>query len=569
MGRSCSKCCSPVVAPTAVAFDPLPIATTRITSPRPMRMVENCIVLWLSDDSSKTFENEIEQLRRFVYGFQVFINLDTCIDYIRDVQDEKIFLITSIPYQSIGNVYHFPQLEKIYIFDSSSPEDTKSNLLNNIFRDINNLCKQLQQDIELCELDLTYFSAIPNSSDDIKSSTVLTKEQASFVFIRIINEIMIRMKFDNNSKNVLIDFCRIHYANNDEQLRIIDEFTKYYRPNQAFDWLKRPCFISKILKRIKRTREIDLLYKIGFFAKHLSMRLIKLHEENALQMKNISVVYRSKTMLNDEFELLIKNHCDGLLSFADFLGTTVNKENAIDFICRRLTMHPNRIAIIFEIHLDHTIFNEDSPFALLKSNDWENGEIYFFAGTVFRIKSIEQVMENSVAIWCIKLQLIGNDDPQLLRILAPFRTHEQHENPLSCLGKLLMEMGEYRRVEQFFLEMLNDPAILNQPRRLVRVRNGLGANYAHKGDYETALIHYEKALKVSLTYLPSDHSDLALAYKNIADCYLNRNNYNYALQNYEQAIHLITSNTQSPSYSILIELQILASKTKHLIEDNK
>ncbi|CAF5124461.1 unnamed protein product, partial [Rotaria sp. Silwood1] len=59
-----------------------------------------------------------------------------------------------------------------------------------------------------------------------------------------------------------------------------------------------------------------------------------------------------------------------------------------------------------------------------------------------------------------------------------------------------MDMGEYRRAEQCFLEMLNDTSILSQPRRLVRVHNGLGANYLHKGDYASALEHYKQALQV-------------------------------------------------------------------------
>ncbi|CAF1305113.1 unnamed protein product [Adineta steineri] len=215
------------------------------------------------------------------------------------------------------------------------------------------------------------------------------------------------------------------------------------------------------------------------------------------------------------------------------------------------------------------VYDEKNPFALLNDNDSKNSEIYFDTGCVFRIESIEQFNGDLLMIWCVKLQLIRNDDPQVLRILQPFRTEEQYENPLSCLGKLLMSMGEYKRVEQFLLEALNDSAVLSQPRRLVRTRTGLGANYIHKGDYITALIHYEQALIVSLTYLPSDHYNLAPIHKSIGDCYLNQNNYENALTNYERAIHLIESNTQSPKPSTITELQNLVNKTKELIENNK
>jgi tetratricopeptide (TPR) repeat protein len=555
MGGSCSKCCVSVVVPTNIAFNQIPFSTDVSIASHSTRILENCIIIWLLDDPSKKFENEKEQLRHLVSELKVFTNPDICIDYIRHIQDEKIFLITSVTYQSIDYFSHLSQIEKIYIFDASSNQNPNASF----FSDINILYKQLQQDIELCELDLINFSTISNSL-----SINLTKDEIAFIFTQIILEIMVRLKFESGAKEVWIDFCRIHYANNIEQLRIIDEFAKSYRPNVALDWLKRTCFITKILNRVERTREIDVLYKLGFFIKHVNMQLMRLHEENKLLMENISVVYRGKTMMKNEFDLLVTNNSNGLLSFSNFLIATIHKDNVIDFIRHRLAIHSNMIAIMFEINIDHTIFNEDTPFALLKDYD----EICFSVSTVFRIESIEQTIHNSLIIWLVKLKLIRTNDPQLERLLIPFRTNDLHESPLSCLGKLLMDMGEYRRVEQFFLEMLNDSSVANQPRRLVRVQIGLGTNYIRQGDCNLALEYYQQALRVSLTYLPSDHPDLAVMYKYIADCYLKQNNYNDALENYERAIDLLENNTQSAKTQFIMELQNLVNKTKQLIENN-
>jgi tetratricopeptide (TPR) repeat protein len=416
--------------------------------------------------------------------------------------------------------------------------------------------------MELCELDLIKFSVISNS-------LLSSKDKTSFIFTQIINEIIARLKFESGSKNVWIEFCRRHYANHLEQLRIIDEFAKYYRPNTALDWLRRSCFISKILNRMKRTYEIDILYKLGFFIKHLNMQLLRLHEENAMLRRNTFVVYRGKTMFKNEFDLLLKNNANGLISFSNFLITTMKKNDTIDFIRRRLVIHPDLVGIIFEIYIDYTIFNEESPFALMKANSMTTNEICFTAGTVFRIQSIEQTIDDSLIIWLVKLNLIRKDDPQLIDLLTPFHTSEIHENPLSCLGKLLIDMGNYRRAEQFFLEMLNDPSVQNQPRRLVRVQNGLATNYMYKGEYDPALEHYKKALEISLIYLPPDHIDLTLMYKCIGDCYFNQNNYRQALQNYERGIYLIENNLQSSKSEILNELYSLVSKTKQMIENNK
>jgi tetratricopeptide (TPR) repeat protein len=320
---------------------------------------------------------------------------------------------------------------------------------------------------------------------------------------------------------------------------------------------------------MKRTREIDVLYKLGFFFKHINTQLIRLHEENALLLKNISIVYRGKTMIKSEFDAQLKNNSNGLISFSNFLLTTMNKEDIIDFLRLRLEIHSDMVAILFEIHIDHMIFNEENPFALIKGNNTKTDEICFSAGTVFQIESIEQIIDNSLIIWLIKLKLIRYDDPQLVNLLTTFGSSDMYENPVSCLGKLLIDMGEYRRAEQFFLEMLNDATIQSVPNRLVIVQNGLGANYTLKGDYVAALEYYKKSLELSLTYLPSDHSDLTFMYKNIGDCYLNQNNYSLALQNYERAINIIESNTQLSTPRIINELQNLVSKTKQLIENNR
>lgn len=569
MGGSCSRYCRSVVLPATNSFDSIHDSTTTSIVSKSTRIIENCIIIWLVDDPSNKYENAKRYLSHRFYGFQIFSNPDVCIDYIRSTQDEKIFLVTSVTYQSFQYMCDLPQLEKIYIFDSFSQHSGKQICQNNIFRDINHLAKQLQNDIELCELDLIDFSVISNSSHYNNSSMSLTKEQASFIFIQLIKEIQARLKYESTAKDVLIDSCRQFYMNNPEIYHTVDEFAKHYRPNLALDWLIKSCFISKILTRINRTHEIDIIYKFGFFIKHVNTQLVHLHEENKLFRKNISIVYRGKTMLNQDFDISINNNCNGLLSFSNFLITSTNKDDVLDFVHSRLAIHPDKIGIVFEIHIDDGIFDEQSPFALLRSHSSKNDRVCFSAGTVFRIVSVKQFVHNSLIMWLVRLKLIMNDDPELENLLKPFRTNELHDNPLFCLGKLLMDMGEDRRAEQSFLEMLNDKCILSQPRRLVRTRNGLAANYMQIGDYSTALEHYEQALQVSLTYLSVGHYELAPIYKNIGDCYFHLNDYHHASENYEKAIVLLESSKKPIKSSTINELWNQVKQRQLLIEQRK
>ena len=570
MGSSCSRCCTSVVIPEAPLFNPLTTSHAVTVNSRVMRAIENCLVLWLLDELPPAFDADKRRLSRLVYGLQVFTNSEQCLAYIREINDEKLFLIISVTQQSVEYLYHFSSLERIYIYEPCSTETSRDGQ-KDIYRDMESLAKQLQYDIELCELDLLPFSAAPLLAQDLNPELEMNHDEASFLCIHLIAEIMARLKFESRAKEEFINFCRSHYVNHEHQLSLIEEFTENYRPHQAIEWLTRRCFLSRILDRANRTREIDILYKLGFFIKHVKMQLIRLREEHLSELNRISVVYRGRTMIPEEFDLSIRYNIHGLLSFASFLRASTQKDTALQFIRQRRRGHPrsDTTAIIFEIHVDPTMYNEEYPFALLRNRETKENEIALCIATAFRIEAAEHVNEGSTVYWIVKLKLIGIHDEQLAHHLRPFRTIELHENPLSCIGRLLMNMGENRRAEQCFLKMLDDSSILSQPRRLVRAQNGLAVNYTCKGEHGKALEHYKQALQISLTYLPSNHSELSNIYKAIGDTYVNQNDYWYALENYKRAIYLLEINKPPSSSQTLADLKNLAQKTRRWVDTHQ
>ncbi|CAF4821273.1 unnamed protein product [Rotaria sp. Silwood1] len=556
MGCSSSKNVTPYIRSEHLLSDyEKPLSMTK-TIPQTTRFLESCLIIWLYDETMNKFENEIKHLRKLIYGLKTFNNIDACITFINNVQDEKVFLIISGTYRKLECFHHLSQLEKLYIFNSFQKENDVQHqtLKYDIIQNIDNLYKQLQEDIQLCEIDFIPITVVSSLSQDISFSSKLTKQQASFLFGQMIKEIASRFKFESSSRDVLIDFCRMNYMNNDGELCIIDEFAKNYRPNKVLWWLTNRCFISKILNRVQRTREIDIIYKFGFLIKQANIQLNRLYEENASLMKTISVVYRGKTMPHIEFNHTIKNNCGGFLSFTNFLITTCNKKVAIDFVDRRLVMHPDMIGIVFEINIDQTLLNEKNPFALLKDVDMNKDEICFYMSTVFRIESVEQTTYGVMVIWLVKLKQINDNDQQLLHILASTRNPDLHTNQGYFLGKLLIDMEEYRRAEQVLFGLLEDPNFRSQPRRLVRLHNGLADIYTCKNEYIKALNHYRQALQMSLTYLPSDHPDLAPIYKAIDDNHLNQKNSIPALENYEKEIELLEKDTPQVNFKIITDL---------------
>jgi tetratricopeptide (TPR) repeat protein len=172
-------------------------------------------------------------------------------------------------------------------------------------------------------------------------------------------------------------------------------------------------------------------------------------------------------------------------------------------------------------------------------------------------------------IWLVKLKLIDHDDQQLLRLVASTRSDEMHANPAIYLGKTLVDMGEYRRAEQFLLRFLHDVPEINQPRRHAYAHSGLGVVYTYKNEHAKALEHYQRSLQTSLIYMKVDHPDLAPIYKAIGDTHLNQNDYIHAVENYEKAIELLENDTKQIHFELLTDLRTCVDRARQLIESNK
>jgi tetratricopeptide (TPR) repeat protein len=196
-------------------------------------------------------------------------------------------------------------------------------------------------------------------------------------------------------------------------------------------------------------------------------------------------------------------------------------------------------------------------------------EICFNMNTVFRIESVEQVINGTMVIWCVKLKLINDDDQQILPLIAPARSNEILVNPVLFLVKVLTDMGEYKRTEKVLVGLLQESSLRDLPLRRVRVHNGLGVVYTYMNEYAKALDHYQQSLQMSLMYLQPDHPDLAPIYKGIGDTYLNQSDYIHAIENYEKVIELLKRGTRQGNSEILSDLHTRVNQARQSIESNK
>jgi hypothetical protein len=385
------------------------------------RNIENCIVVWLAVPSVlKEHQSVAEKLRQVIWTLRTFHNPNECIAFMENIREEKIFLVVSPEIeQAVRSVHYLPQLEKIYVLHTSSEKmDHAVNQLvqTKIFWNIDELCEQLRQDVYICELDLIHVIVVPAETQQTVPVSISTKQTAMFLCTQLMKMIMLRFKYESEHKGVFIDFCRQHYSQLIEQVQALNDFDNNYRPKNALSWMTNPCFVSRIFHRVLRTYDIDIIYKMAFLVRHIHTQLVLLHEKTFSLIKDHCIVYRGKSMSNDDFDMLVKNNCGGLLCFSDFLTANIHKNHAMNFIRRRIDTHPKMTAILFEIHLDLTIQSTTNVYAFIDNINTdlrsEEGEVFFTMGTVFRVESVEQVTDNATNLWTVKLRCIDDNDPR-------------------------------------------------------------------------------------------------------------------------------------------------------------
>src|ERR1700722_11656612 len=112
-------------------------------------------------------------------------------------------------------------------------------------------------------------------------------------------------------KQKLAEYCRLQYADNSNELQIIDEFERKYDLPSPIWWYTRECFTYSMLNRALRTMDIDIVIKMGFFIRDLHHQIEQLHAQQSYTRIPLTA-YRGQRMLNSEFEQL-RNSKGGLL----------------------------------------------------------------------------------------------------------------------------------------------------------------------------------------------------------------------------------------------------------------
>ncbi len=117
-------------------------------------------------------------------------------------------------------------------------------------------------------------------------------QEAAFMYTQLIKDIFMEMK--NDSLTEMITFCREQYRDNIHELRFIDEFKRDYKSDHAIPWYTREGFIYKMLNKALRTQNVEVLYQLRTFIRHLHMHLIDCYEQQRQSQVLTHLLYRGQ-----------------------------------------------------------------------------------------------------------------------------------------------------------------------------------------------------------------------------------------------------------------------------------
>lgn len=504
------------------------------------RNFQRDLVIWLDKDANKSsdFATNRQDLQKIVNSLKTFSNPNECVDYLfnMDSDNELVFFIVSdsLGENVIPSIHSMHQIHRIYVYCSDRSKHlswtNQYNKVNRkVFQNVSSVCQQLKEDRKKYENEFVAISFI--SQSEIQAGN---RQDPSFIYNQLLKDILLNERKDDSedsSKKQMLDFCREYYQNNNSELEIIDEFEREFFPEHAFYWYTRDCFLYKILNKALWTPEPAVLYKLRYFIRHLNQQIAERFRQQEKSSEPIKI-FRGQGMPKTEFNK-VRHGIGGLLSFNNFLSTTLNRAIAIRFaeVSKYLD---DETSVIFSMTLDPS--NLKYPFIILGNlsyyRDLEE-EVLCSMGTVFRVDSVRKMDKNQ---WEVNLTLTDNSDDSLAHYTEKLRKKLHSSHLLISLVKLMDEMGQYKMIDKFADIFAKDNFVNGHPGRTAEIQHALGTAFLSAGNTTKALEFLKNSLTTYLQFLEADHFGLSPTYNNIGSAYLAKKDYKNALEYQQKAL---------------------------------
>ena len=489
------------------------------------------VIIWLNsniDQSNKNYQNQIIKLEKiFNHTIYTFIDVNQCRNFLINIKKElKVFLIIECYFEesTISILHLIDQLDSIYIYCQHT-EKEHNQWINNWFK-IKGIYNNIESISNILIHDTKRWDLVLISISIFTSTDNFNKLDSSLIYSQLLTDILRQIQDNNDqAKKIFIDFIRLRYADNNAQLKIIDEFENDYHLHSPVWWYTRDIFIYSMINLALRTQDIEIIMKMAFFMRDLHQQIEQLYHQQFESNNQKLVVYRGQKLSKNDFELLHKN-IGGLLSFNNFMSTSANRNVGHSLYADSARQDLTMIPILFSIEIDSTI--NSTSFASIKDISYFGSveeEILFSMHAIFRIGDINKIDDR---LWEVQLTLASNHDQQLKQLKQTIEQDIQDGNEWHRLTRLMIKLGKYDKAEQICTTLLNLTSNTNQE-DISTYYTQMGYINEENGNLKIALKYYKMAQQIQERCFAFDDPRLSILYNNIGVLYQTMSDYPNAL----------------------------------------
>jgi hypothetical protein len=288
---------------------------------------EDIQLIWYS--TSANFHAIKESLLKISNYVHFVYSEDECLDFIKTVKSEKIFLILSsnICQDLLCKFNSFDVIDSIFIYSDSKEVTTNATTkIVGIYTCEFDLIESIRKTMRLCEKQQAAFSLYDQQE---KNTRNLTQESGSFLFFQLFKDVLLNMQRTPESKKEMIERCKDYFHRNTKELQNIDLFNKTYKSTEAVQWYTQNSFVYRLVNKALRTEDIEALYTFRFFIVDMCTNLCSKY--NVLKkQQQILKLYRGVILSAEEIQRLNDN-VGKLMVHNGFLSTSRLRSVALDF----------------------------------------------------------------------------------------------------------------------------------------------------------------------------------------------------------------------------------------------
>ncbi|CAF1144346.1 unnamed protein product [Adineta steineri] len=449
---------------------------------------EDIQLIWLDGDMNDSDDYLLTQsmLTELNPAVQFYSQFDRCLNLIKLIKEEQIFLIVSGPFarRILLQSHRYRSLVAIFIFSSNhqryKPLMKEYNKIIGIFTDQHGLSESIREKMNLVEKQTLTFSLFDQKQKSIKD---LSQESASFLLHQVLIYVLKQMSQDEQSKKQMLDMCHDYYKSDTKELQKIEEFQNTYTQNP----------LSK--------------------------------------NKETLTLYHGTQIPNEELEK-IKDSIGKTITTNGFLSTSRNINVSLQFIHTNAQSN-DFISVLFEIKanplLKTVVFADVGNKNRIKGEE----EVLFNINSLFKIISV--CFDSKLTVWKVELDATDEGAEKVEEYFSLSKQEMEEYTPLIYFGRfLLYELDQVDRAGEYFNMLLK--SLPDDHPDLAAVYNHIGIVHMERGELNFALKNYEIAYEMRRKQLPSNHPDIAGSLNNIGIIYRAKGDLNTALDYMQQTL---------------------------------